>query len=65
MLQQLKDGRIIAAKYNGKEIKICTPNIVIVSATEKPKLSELPMDRWKLFKIKEDNLFDVTKIKSK
>ena len=36
VLKQLKDGRIIASKYNNKEIKICTPNIVIVFANEKP-----------------------------
>ena len=41
VLEQLKDGRIIASKYNSKEIKICTPNIIIVFANEKPKLSEL------------------------
>ena len=65
VLEQLKDGRIIASKYNSKEIKICTPNIVIVFANEKPKLSELAMDRWKFFQIKEDDLIDVTKNKSK
>ena len=65
VLEQLKDGRIIASKSNSKEIKMCTPNIIIVFSNEKPKLSELALDRWKLFKIKEDDLFDITQIKSK
>ena len=64
-LEHHKDGRIIASKYNSKEIKICKPNIVIVFANEKPTLSELAMDRWKLFRIKGEDLVDVTKIKYK
>ena len=65
MLEQLKDGRIIASKYNSKEIKICKPNIVIVFANKKPTLSELAMDRWKLFRVKGKDLVDITKIKYK
>ena len=60
VLEQLKDGRILAAKFSSKEIKICTPNIVIVFSNDKPKLSKLAMDRWKIFKIKEDDLIDVS-----
>ena len=60
VLEQLKDGRILAAKFSSKEIKICTPNIVIVFSNDKPKLAKLAMDRWKIFKIKEDDLIDVS-----
>ena len=60
VLEQLKDGRILAAKFSSKEIKICTPNIVIVFSNDKPKLSKLAMDRWKIFKIKGDDLIDVS-----
>ena len=41
VLEQLKDGQIIDSKYNNKEIKICTANIVSVFANKEPKLSEL------------------------
>ena len=60
VLEQLKDGRILAAKFSSKEIKICTPNIVIVFSNDKLKLSKLAVDRWKIFKIKGDDLIDVS-----
>ena len=60
VLEQLKDGRILAAKFSSKEIKISTPNIVIVFSNDKPKLSKLATDRWKIFKIKGDDLIDVS-----
>ena len=60
VLEQLKDGRILAAKFSSKEIKICTPNIVIVFSNDKPKLAKLAMDRWKIFKIKGNDLVDVS-----
>merc|ERR1711936_1412090 len=56
VLEQIKDGRFVAAKFSSKEIKICKPNIVIVFSNDKPEVQKLAMDRWKIFKIKEDDL---------
>ena len=60
VLDQLKDGRFIAAKFSSKEIKICKPNIVIVFSKDKPEVKKLAMDRWKIFKIKDKDLVDVS-----
>ena len=62
VLEQLKDGRILAAKFSSKEIKICKPNIVIVFSNDKPEVKKLAMDRWKIFKIKDNDLIDVSPI---
>ena len=60
VLEQIKDGRFVAAKFSSKEIKICKPNIVIVFANCTPEVKKLAMDRWKIFKIKDDDLIDVS-----
>merc|ERR1712236_170032 len=60
VLEQLKDGRFLAAKFSSKEIKICKPNIVIVFANCTPDVKKLAMDRWKIFRIKGEDLVDVT-----
>ena len=61
VLEQIKDGRFVAAKFSSKEIKICKPNIVIVFSNDKPDVKKLAMDRWKIFKIIGEDLVDVTK----
>ena len=60
VLEQLKDGRFIAGKFGSKEIKICKPKIFIVFSNDKPEVKKLAMDRWKIFKIKDDDLIDVS-----
>ena len=60
VLEQIKDGRFVAAKFSSKEIKICKPNIVIVFANCTPDVKKLAMDRWKIFRIKDTDLVDVT-----
>ena len=60
VLEQIKDGRFVAAKFSSKEIKICKPNIVIVFSNDKPDVKKLAMDRWTIFKIKDNDLIDVS-----
>merc|ERR1712090_89970 len=60
VLEQLKDGRFIAAKFSSKKIKICKPNIVIVFNNDKPDVKKLAMDRWKIFKIKDNDQINVS-----
>ena len=51
-----QDGRFVAVKFSSKEINICKPNIVIVFSNDKPDVKKLAIDRWKIFKIKDDDL---------
>ena len=44
------------------ELKFKTPNTVVVFSNEKPDVSELSKDRWKIFRIRDDDLIDVTNI---
>ena len=57
-----KNGRIVASKFDSKELKFKTPNTVVVFSNEKPDVSELSKDRWKIFRIRDDDLIDVTNI---
>ena len=60
-VEKIKNGRIVADKYNTAELKFQTPNIVIVFSNEKPDCEKLSKDRWKIFKIIGEDLLDVTK----
>ena len=62
LLEKIKNGRIVASKFDSKELKFNTPNTVVVFSNEKPDVSELSKDRWKIFQIRDDNLIDVTDI---
>ena len=62
LLEKIKNGRIVAAKFDSKELKFNTPNTVVVFSNEKPDVSELSKDRWKIFQIRDDDLIDVTDI---
>ena len=61
VLENIKNGKTIASKYDTKELKFCTPNIVAVFSNEGPDLKALVKDRWKIFHIKSGDLVDVTK----
>ena len=58
VLEDLKDGAAFASKYNSQQLKIKTPNVVMVFSNEKPTISQLAMDRWKLFYIENDSLVE-------
>ena len=62
LLEKIKNGRIVASKFDSKELKFNTPNTVVVFSNEKPYVSELSKDRWKIFRIRDDDLIDVTDI---
>ena len=49
-----------SSKVQQQKIKICKPNIVIVFSNDKPEVQKLAMDRWKIFKIKGEDLVDVS-----
>ena len=62
VLEKIKNGRIVANKYNSAELKFQTPNIVIVFSNDKPEVKNLSKDRWKIFRIQNEDLVDVTKM---
>ena len=60
VLEKIKNGRIVADKYNTAELKFYTPNIVVVFSNGRPNTRELSKDRWKIFQIRDNDLMDVT-----
>ena len=60
LLEQIKNGRTLAAKFDSKELKFHTPNIIVVFSNEKPDVGQLSKDRWKIFQIRDDDLLDAT-----
>ena len=64
VLEDLKDGAAFASKYNSQQLKIKTPNVVMVFSNEKPDTSQLAMDRWKLFYIEKDSLVEKQVVKN-
>ena len=64
VLEDLKDGDAFAAKYNSQQLKIRTPNVVMVFSNERPDTNQLAIDRWKLLYITDDNLEEKKVIKN-
>ena len=60
VLEKIKNGRIVADKYNTEELKLYTLNIVVVFSNGRPETRELSKDRWKIFHIRDNDLMDVT-----
>ena len=60
LLEQIKNGRTLAAKFDSKELKFHTPNMVIVFSNERPEEDQLSTDRWKIFQIRDEDLLDAT-----
>ena len=64
VLEDLKDGDAFASKYYSQQLKIKTPNVVMVFSNEKPDTKQLAMDRWKLFYIENDSLEEKQVVKN-
>ena len=60
LIEKIKNGRTLAAKFDSKELKFHTPNITVVFSNEKPDVGQLSEDRWKIFQIRDDELLDAT-----
>ena len=58
----MKEGRIIASYYHSEELKLHTQNTVVVFSNNRPRVDQLAQERWRIFKIKEDDLVDVTNV---
>ena len=60
LLEKIKNGRVLASKFDSKELKFKTPNIVVVFCNEAPEVKQLSKDRWKIFQIRDEDLLDTT-----
>ena len=56
VLESIKDGTAVSSKYDGNIITINTPNIVMVFSNDKPLWERLSTDRWKVFRIENNEL---------
>ena len=50
-LEDLKDGQSISSKYDSKELRFITPNIVILFSNDGPCVEKLSQDRWVRYNI--------------
>ena len=64
ILEDLKDGSTFAEKYDSQNLKIRTPNIIMIFSNHFPDKKELASDRWKIFSIKNSELEENKKMKS-
>ena len=60
VIEKIKDGKLLASKYDSKELRIRTPNVVVVFSNENPKVRELAMDRWCTYSIIDNKLENTT-----
>merc|ERR1712173_55341 len=56
VLESLKDGYFLSNKYHTKILKIKSPNTVIVFSNSHPSKSQLSEDRWKIYRIRDEEL---------
>ena len=57
LFEDIKDGFAISTKYDSKQLRFNTPNIVIVFSNVKPNKNMVSLDRWKILDIINDKLF--------
>ena len=56
VLEDIKDGSATASKFQSQVINFKTPNVVVVFSNDMPNWGELSMDRWKPFRIENNEL---------
>jgi hypothetical protein len=60
LLEAIKDGVILSHKYDTNRLSFKTPNTVMVFSNNYPNQSALKKDRWRIYEIIEDELYDKT-----
>jgi hypothetical protein len=58
VLEKIKNGRILASKFDSVELKLRTPNRVVVFSNYRPDVNQLARDRWKIFFIENGDLVE-------
>ena len=56
ILEDIKDGKSISTKYDSKNLRFNTPNLLLVFANELPQTDKMSKDRWVLLEINRDEL---------
>ena len=56
LLEDIKDGYSLSTKYNSRQLKFNTPNIVLVFSNRQPLSYKMSSDRWNIFTIKGEDL---------
>ena len=64
LLEGIKDGYKVSAKYDTRGLFFKTPNTVIVFSNNFPNTEALKKDRWRIYKILGEELYDKTTTKS-
>ena len=59
ILESIKDGTAVSSKYNDV-MRFKIPNAVVVFSNHMPNTRELSNDRWKIFRIVNAGLQDIT-----
>jgi len=65
MLEGIKDGYKVSGKYNTRGLHFKTPNTVIVFSNDYPRTEALKKDRWRIYEIRDEQLFKKTFIVNK
>ena len=61
----IKDGYRLSAKYDTNGLIFKTPNTMIVFSNEYPRTGALKRDRWRVYEIIKEDLFDKTALTTK
>ena len=56
LLEMIKDGYASAPKFHGSNLRIKTPNVVVVFSNRDPRIRSLSKDRWRIFFITDNGL---------
>ena len=65
LLEDIKDGRTRSDKYSTAQVVFKTPNTVMVFSNEYPRTEALKRDRWRIFEIRGDVLYDKSSLVAK
>ena len=63
VLEDIKDGRATASKYDNDNLRFRTPNTVMIFSNQYPKTKQLSRDRWEIYNANKDGLSDMTQQK--
>ena len=58
LLEDIKDGRTRSDKYSTAQVMFKTPNTVMVFSNEYPRTEALKKDRWRIYEIRGEVLYD-------
>ena len=58
LLEDIKDGRTRSDKYSTQQIMFKIPNTVMIFSNEFPKTDALKKDRWRIYEIMDEELYD-------